>query len=629
MSEMHKLLRQQLHKADSEGGLDLEKLLAMVSGAYEDLDNNRRRTERANRLMTDELDEAYARMQSSLDAVALQNMRFEAALNNMQQGLCLFDNDGRLVVCNSKFRELYRIPADFNPVGQSLVEILQVGEVFGFCSAVEQRMLIEEHASLPLGKDSVIEQLWPDGHVINLSRHPVKDGGFLDTMADITESRKATAQIAHMANYDALTDLPNRALFRERLVDAMLHAQRGELSALMCLDLDRFKAVNDTLGHPVGDALLIEVTARLRKLLRTTDTIARLGGDEFVIIQRRMSKRADAQSLAQRIITRLSRPYQISGHHVSIGVSIGIEFIGSEETNADDLIRNADLALYKAKAEGRGMFCVFEPELHASLTKRCQFELELHQALKNEEFEVHYQPQFDILSKEIKGFEALVRWRSPLRGMVSPADFIPLCEEIGLIDALGVWVLRRACRDAAGWPSHLTIAVNLSPAQFKSRRIELVPTVTRVLSETGLAPTRLELEITENVLISDLTDASAMLRELKKLGVRVSLDDFGTGYSSLSYIRHFPFDKIKIDQSFVRDLGTNNESLAIIRAISGMCSSMGIVSIAEGVETQEQYDILRSENCNTLQGYLFGRPLPLLDTNRLIAEYGQRTLRVV
>ncbi|ESQ85233.1 hypothetical protein AEAC466_05850 [Asticcacaulis sp. AC466] len=613
---LHSLLGQQLADASESGSLNLEQFLQSINDAYAETDRQRVRTSRANRLMAEEIELQTDSLRAALLKSDVHKIRFEAALDAMPQALSLFDRDGCLVVCNKMFRQLYALPADFEPEGRRLGDILARSVLSGDAGAIDAatrlqwQLAITAHMAISVTLSDTIEQTWPSGQVVRISRSPVDDGGFIDLTADITESHSASARIAHMAHYDALTDLPNRTLFHDRLDAAVdrYARNRNRRFALLCMDLDRFKAVNDTLGHPVGDALLIQVAGRLRSLLRVDDLVSRLGGDEFSLLVTNVKRSGDVHRLADRIISRLSAPYHINGHQVVIGVSIGIEFSDDARLSSDDYLRNADLALSQAKTEGRGCACVFKDHMHETLDRRRQLELELRNALKRNEFVVWYQPQLCVKKGIISGFEALVRWQSPRRGLVSPLEFISLSEETGLIDELGAWVLRRACADAATMPEHLSIAVNLSPVQFRSRGI--IDTVKSILRETGLAPHRLELEITEGIMIADPQEALQILRALKALGVKISLDDFGTGYSSLNYIRTFPFDKIKIDQSFVRDLGHSDDSLAIIRAVSGICTSLGICSVAEGVETDDQYQILKTEKCDSLQGYLFGRPAP-------------------
>jgi diguanylate cyclase (GGDEF)-like protein len=421
-----------------------------------------------------------------------------------------------------------------------------------------------------------------------------------------------------MARHDALTNLPNRTLFRERLERALQLAKRGDHLAVFCLDLDHFKEINDSLGHPVGDALLNEVAARLRGCITESDTVARLGGDEFAIVQLRSNCEPTAvAALASQIVEIVAAPYEIEGHHLVIGVSIGISLAPDDGNNPDDLLKNADLALYRAKADGRGTYRFFEAGMDARVQARRLLERDLRFALRREEFEVHYQPIRDLATDETVVFEALVRWNHPERGLIVPTHFIPIAEETSLIVQLGDWVLRRACRDAAGWSKAAAVAVNLSPVQF--RNPNLAASVKAALTESGLPAYRLELEITESVLLQNSETTLAVLHELRAHGVKISLDDFGTGYSSLSYLRSFPFDKIKIDRSFVSELATRDDSMAIVRAVAGLGRSLGMVTTAEGVENAEQLELLRREGCTQAQGYLFSKPRPASEVERLLA----------
>ena len=426
------------------------------------------------------------------------------------------------------------------------------------------------------------------------------------------------ARIAFLAHHDALTGLPNRRLFHDRLEQALAQAGRGVDLAVLCLDLDRFKAVNDTLGHPVGDKLLQEVAQRLAACVREGDTLARLSGDEFAILQIGLTRPEDAALLAHRTIRVLGEPYEVASHRVVIGTSIGISVTPRDGASVDALLKNADTALYRAKAEGRGVFRFFEQAMDAELQARRVLELDIRRAIEEAQFELYYQPLISLPTHEISGFEALLRWHHPERGLVSPAEFIPIAEDTGLIDTIGAWVLRQACSEATGWPEHVKIAVNLSPAQFRSD--ELVGIVNQALIASGLEPSRLELEITESVLLQQDDPNLMTLHRLRQMGVRISMDDFGTGYSSLSYLRSFPFDKIKIDRSFVKGLSNDGGSVAIVRAVTGLSRSLGITTTAEGVETDEQLHCLAREGCHEVQGYLFSKPVPadrvpmLLDT---------------
>jgi diguanylate cyclase (GGDEF)-like protein len=429
-------------------------------------------------------------------------------------------------------------------------------------------------------------------------------------LQDQTKERaRAEAQITHMARHDGLTGLPNRILFHQEMHQALTRVHRNEPFAVLCLDLDRFKSVNDTLGHPAGDALLVEVANRLVTCIREGDMVARLGGDEFALLQRGTQDPLDAIGLAERIISLLSVPCQIAGHTVLIGTSVGIAFAPGDEIDPGKLLAAADMALYRAKTDGGGTFRLFEPEMDARMRARRLLEIDLRQALVSNEFNVYYQPIVRLRDYRVTGFEALLRWNHPTRGMVPPSEFIPIAEEIGAIAAIGAWVLRTACLDAARWPDQVKVAVNLSPVQFKSKT--LVADVVSALSASGLPAQRLELEITETVMLQDTATTLQTLSQLHDIGVRIAMDDFGTGYSSLSYLRRFPFNKIKIDQCFIRDMSDDDESMAVLRAITGLGSNLGMVTTAEGVETLDQLCRLRSEGCTEVQGYFFSKPKPV------------------
>jgi diguanylate cyclase (GGDEF)-like protein len=451
--------------------------------------------------------------------------------------------------------------------------------------------------------------------VFSIVRNPIATGGWIATHEDITDRQRAEERIVHMARHDALTDLPNRLMLRERLDHELKRVKRGECLAVLCLDLDHFKSVNDTLGHPIGDELLKVVAERLRRCTREPDTIARLGGDEFAIIMTGMQDPTDAVALAKRISGSITKPYHIDGHQIVADISIGISLAPIDATEPDQLLKNADMALYGAKGDGRGTYRFFEPEMDAKMKTRRELEMDLRSALVNAEFELYYQPLVNLASNEISAFEALVRWNHPVRGLVSPADFIPVAEETGLIIPLGEWVLRRACQETALWPGHIKVAVNLSPSQIKSRN--LTQLVMSALAESGMAANRLQLEITETVLMHNTFNTLATLHQLRKLGVQIAMDDFGTGYSSLAYLRSFPFDKIKIDRSFIQDLSNGAEPLAIVHAVAGLAKSLNMVSTAEGVETQQQLDQLTSVGCTEMQGYLFSHARPAADIVRL------------
>jgi diguanylate cyclase (GGDEF)-like protein len=429
---------------------------------------------------------------------------------------------------------------------------------------------------------------------------------WIGVIEDVDARREAQARIAHMAHHDALTGLANRALFQEKLSESVGTAAKPTECAVLCIDIDRFKVVNDTLGHAVGDALLVAAGERLRACVQDGDVLARLGGDEFGIIQRSGAQPTAASILAAQIIDSLGAPYEIGGQSVVVGASVGIALADGE--GADAVLKNADIALDRAKEDGQGRFCFFESAMNARMHQRLRLERDLRKALTEEQFVLFFQPVVTVATGAIAGFEALVRWRHPERGLVPPVEFIPVAEETGLIGPLGRWVLERACAEAAGWPQGTKVAVNVSPKQLADRHFPDI--VEAALRQAGLPASRLELEITESTLMADVEGATSALLRLKMIGCSLAMDDFGTGYSSLGYLRTFPFDKVKIDRSFVQELSATRESSAIVRAVTGLCSSLGIVSTAEGVETEAQLAFLRSEGCTEAQGYLFGRPGP-------------------
>jgi diguanylate cyclase (GGDEF)-like protein len=437
--------------------------------------------------------------------------------------------------------------------------------------------------------------------------------------SEIAERERSEAENYYIAHHDALTGLGNRVLFRQQLNEALERVRRsGETLAVLFVDLDGFKAINDSLGHSIGDGLLKCIADRLRGCVRETDIIARLGGDEFAIVQSSKDQPQGATALASRLIEVIGAPCMVDGHQLLAGASIGIAVTAPGQLDPEVLLRSADLAMYRAKGDGRGVYRFFEPEMDARAQARRRLEVELRRALQQNAFELYYQPLFNLERNQISGVEALLRWQHPERGMVAPTEFIPLAEEIGLIVPLGEWVLRQACAEATNWPTDISVSVNLSPVQFRYEG--LVKTVSDVLAETGLSPNRLELEITESVLLDKTNSNLATLNQLRDLGVRISLDDFGTGYSSLSYLRTFHFDKIKVDQSFIHDLSARGDNLAIVRAIADIGVSFGIATTAEGVETEEQMRYLRQEGYTEVQGYLFGKPSPASVIRAVVAD---------
>jgi len=574
---------------------DLLRALAVMQG------NIAAAMGRIHRLMADQA----TNHQSELVA---QHAKLEAALENMSQGLCLFDSNDRLVVANRRFAELFGAPE----LGASAAAVLNSSGLVGLMKLSQADTAAVFSCSLP------------DGRNIAVTQRPIRAGGWVATYEDTTERRAAEARLTHMAQHDQLTGLANRAVFQEHMRRVLGHAPADSAVAVLCLDLDRFKAVNDALGHAAGDTVLRTVAQRLRECTRDTDLIVRIGGDEFVIVQAAANQPAAATALAHRLVAALSQPVDLDQQQVVIGTSIGVAVSEAASDTAETLLRAADIALYCAKADGRGTIRFFEAAMDVLVQARRKLELELRNALALKQFELFYQPLVNAEQGGIEGFEALVRWRHPDRGLVSPTAFIPVAEEIGLIGPLGEWVISKACFDAAKWPGSLKVAVNLSPAQFRHRSI--AEHVQAALELSGLPAGRLELEITESVLLQDDADVMKTLFALRALGVRISMDDFGTGYSSLSYLRRFPFDKIKIDQSFVQGMVKHEDCRAIVRAVIGLGQSLKIAVNAEGVETAEQWDALRAEGCDQVQGFLFSKPRPGDDVLGMLAEHGNATI---
>ncbi|HEY0330066.1 MAG TPA: EAL domain-containing protein [Rhodopseudomonas sp.] len=650
-----------------------------------------------------------------------QNQQLVAALHNMPQGLCMFDGEQRIIVCNHKYAALYGLTPEMVTPGTRRRDMVEriVANGIRFADEAPESYLKERTEGVSTSVDKIHKLA--DGRIIAVARRPLAGGGWVATheditelkqreasfqllfdnnpvpmwvydrdtlrflavnqaavehygyrreqfltmslpdlqsvagdiggtelramedhvgatdwhakadgglievavysrrlryagaaaalvsVIDITERRVAERRIAHLAHHDMLTKLPNRAAFTERLDATIERAQgSGESFGLLFVDLDFFKEINDVFGHVVGDAFLCAASERLQRLAED-NFVARIGGDEFVIIAEGPQP-LTASAVAERLIGMSSEQLELQGHKVEIGLSVGVALYPADGTDAKTLLANADTVLYRAKEDGRGRACFFDPQMDSKIQQSHALLRDLRQAVERDELLLYYQPQA-VVDGEVIGFEALLRWRHETRGMISPAEFIPLAEESGLIDPIGEWVLREACREAASWPQPLSIAVNLSPVQFQQR--DLPQLVHRVLLESGLAPSRLELEITEGVLLSDSARALSLLRRLKALGVQIALDDFGTGYSSLSYLQSFPFDKIKIDAKFVRNLGANPQSSTILRAVIALGHGLDMSVIAEGVETEEQYRFLAQQHCDQVQGYLIGRPLPV------------------
>jgi diguanylate cyclase (GGDEF)-like protein/PAS domain S-box-containing protein len=541
------------------------------------------------------------------------NLRFDTALSHMTQGLCMFDERKRLVVWNRRFVELYDIPEKFLKVGTPYEDIVADRLVRGITKAKKDPALIEAKVAemAALAPDSQRVDEMADGRLIMLSRQPMAGGGWLSIMEDITERRRAEAEIIHLARHDVLTGLPNRAQFNKKLAEAGKRLKRrGTSVTVMMLDLDKFKTINDTLGHPAGDALLIEVGHRLKATIRETDLLARLGGDEFAIIQEvGDNQHEDAIALALRLIGAVSEPFDLNGFEVNIGTCIGIAMAPEHGSEPEGLLKSADLALYAAKAEGRNDYRIYQPDMLETATSQQLAESELRDAIAREQFELHYQPVVDVTTRQIGGVEALVRWRHPVKGLVGPDQFIPLAEATGLIGPIGEWILQRACTDAARWPEHIKLAINISAVQFK--RGNLFDVILCALVESGLDPQRLELEITETSLLENQEAHLATIRQLKNLGMSLALDDFCTGYSSVTYLTNFPFDKIKIDRTFTQGVLERRDYAAVVSSVVTLAQGLGKITTVEGIETEQQFDYMRAAGVDLAQGYLFSRPVPV------------------
>ena len=552
-----------------------------------------------------------------------------AALNGMGIGLLTFNEKLEILFTNGRLAATLEIQPAVAGRAMSLLELLEGSAVL--TGAVVQRVheaCLAAMATSSEHRSTIPASAGQASRFFALQVSRLDDGHWMASFEEVTARRTAEASAIELAMHDPLTGLPNRELFHRRVVTALAQAtQDGEAApdevgpAVLLVDLDRFKAVNDTLGHPVGDALLRLVAKRLRSVLRSCDVVARLGGDEFALLVPPIAEPVDLTQLARRIVDVLGRPYLIDGHLVNIGASIGVAWAPHDGHEHSRLLRNADLALYHAKESGRSTFSFFKPEMDARALARRSLEIDLRKALALREFELHSQPQVDLETDSIVGFEALLRWRHPERGLVSPAVFVPLAEEIGLIVPLGEWVLREACHEAARWPEEMSVAVNVSPHQFADTG-RLVSLVAQSLASSGLPGSRLEIEITESVLLRNEQTVLAALHRLRAMDVRVAMDDFGTGYSSLSQLHSFPFDKIKIDRSFVTDRSDSASQGAIIRAITALGVSLGMSTIAEGVETSDQLARIRAEGCTSVQGYLFSRPAMAGDVAGLIKTLG-------
>ena len=559
---------------------------------------------------------------ASQQRLTLEKQRLATAVNNIPQGLVLYDKSARIIVCNQPYIEMFGLSPEIAKPGCTMQQLIAHrketgsfdGDVEEFCAAIIR--------NVALGKVTRQVTDAPGDRSIQIINQPLENGGWVATIEDITERRRSDEQIAHLAHYDALTDLPNRALFHERLKQELGRIPAGEQLAVFYIDIDEFKSVNDSLGHMIGDELLKAVSVSLRRCVGSNGFVARLGGDEFAVVQSAVTRIEDVTHLVACIFEAIRQPYECLGHQVTTDASIGIALAPQHGADLDQILKNADLAMYAAKSAGRRTHRFFEPDMDAQVQARRMLEMDLRQAIADGGFEVYYQPCISLRDDSITGCEALLRWRHPERGMISPVDFVPIAEETGLINQLGEWVLTTACAEAATWPEDIKLAVNVSPVQFKSGTLALK--IVAALAASGLAANRLELEITEAVLIRDDEAALAILHQLRAIGVRIALDDFGTGYSSLSYLQRFPFDKIKIDRCFVTDLAEPEGSSCIVQAVVNIAAARHMTTTAEGVETRQQQELLRALGCSEMQGYLFSSAKPAAEMRQFLFAHRAR-----
>jgi len=556
-------------------------------------------------------------------ALRAASQRFVAWLDSASNGIEVIDSDGRLVVCNRRFREIYRLSLNQTRPGQPAANILGHRLAQGTLPAMPEAEYVARAASAArqAGPADFIDEL-PDGRTILLRYEALPDGHVIASHEDISDQRRAEASAAFRAHHDALTGLPNRDLLHDRLNLALDLAARGKGCAVLCLDLDGINEINNSLGHKIGDKLLQQSAKRLLGCVRKIDTVARLGGGAFAILQLVTESPDDAAFLANRIVGAFAAPFEVDAHVIEISVTVGVALALGERRAAAAMLKDADVALYLAKTEGSGAVRFCEPEIDAIIHGRRMLAEDLRDALAKSQFRLHYQPQVNLAEGKVSGFEALLRWQHPARGLLLPAEFIALAEETGLIVEIGAWVLKAACVEAADWPGDIKVAVNLSAVQFS--RGDLFQTVTDALETSGLRPDRLELEITESVLLLDSAPTLDVMTRLRGRGISLALDDFGAGFSSLNYLLNFPFDKLKIDRAFIRDLHNKVNAMSIIHAVLALSKSLCMQTTAEGVETIEQLAALRDEKCMEIQGYLLSRPRPATEIPGLIAILNAR-----
>ncbi|KAA0698177.1 bifunctional diguanylate cyclase/phosphodiesterase [Neorhizobium sp. P12A] len=617
MPDAEALLREQYRRAvKKDGSLDQQRLLDMIVDTYREQRTEIVRTDDAIlaiHLQNISLKEELANTSSNLSR---QNAIIEAIVHNLPLGLSVFDANQRLAVCNARFRDLFGFSNKDVEVGTPIATLLS--RVPGIEHTTGQPMPTRPVKRLPRGT-KLRRREWQmhDGRSIESIVTILPDGGSVSIHEDVTDERRAAERIAYIAHHDPLTGLPNRIKFGEEVEQALGRLGPGERLALVHLNLDRFKLVNNTVGLSIGDDILQQVAERLRSSAGSRNILARLGSDEFAILQVGRQQPLNVTALAEQISRELATPFIVGDKQVELSISSGIAIGPEDGAETHILMKNASVALAHAKADGGRRSRFFTGEMEAQIQVRHALEADLRHAVKNEEFELHYQPLYDVARARISGFEALLRWNHPDRGRISPMEFIPLAEEMGLIADIGRWVLLQACRDAAKWPGDIKVAVNVSAIQFRNG--DLPGDVMAAIAAANLSPSRLELEITESVLMENRDQTLPTLHDLKARGIRISMDDFGTGYSSLGYLRSFPFDKIKIDKSFVNDIIDNREAQEIMHVIILLGNALGMRVTVEGVETKSQFDRLRREGCDEIQGYFISPPKPAADVPVLLA----------
>lgn len=555
-------------------------------------------------------------------------LRFDTALTNMPHGICMFDRNGRILVANRRVRQILNLPPKSDIKGWSTRKLIRNCFRAGTVDLPDAKRLARNLRRQLDGNGSdeqIVETR--DGRTLAVTSQAMKSGGVVAVIQDVTERRQAEAIIDRMARYDTLTELPNRNLLHDRLNEAFHRRGGGEACAVHFIDLDHFKQVNDTLGHSKGDVLLQAVADRLRRILRASDMASRFGGDEFVVLQSPVHAPDEVSALAKRIVHELGQPYRIDGQQAVVGASIGVALFPQDGTNIDQLLKNADMALYHAKADSRGTWRFFQPEMDEQAQARRRLELDLRTAMDNDAFEVHFQPIIDLETGRITTCEALLRWRHPERGIVSAADFIPIAEETGTVMELGRMVLEKACLECQDWPEEISVAVNLSPLQFRGSDVPEL--VCNTLATTGLPASRLELEITETTLLQNTSATRIALRKLQARGVKISLDDFGTGYSSLSYLHSFPLHKVKIDRSFLEDLAAGSRSLTLLSGIARLSDELGLRVTVEGIESREQLELVRrTAHVHEAQGYFIGQPVSASEIHACLHDTSSAMVQV-